>query len=166
MKPRIYLAGPTVFYADAVEAGARLVELCAAHGCDGRYPLDFALDGEMSAPAIQQTCLRELKSCQGVVADLSPFRGPHVDDGTAFELGFAHALGLPIWAYTNDPRAMAVRIAGSKAADGHLRDADGVMIEDFGKAHNAMLSETILHLAVNAEDCIRMAAHALRAAAR
>ena len=28
MRPRIYLAGPTVFQADADDAGARLVALC------------------------------------------------------------------------------------------------------------------------------------------
>ncbi len=162
MRPRIYLAGPTVFQADADDAGARLVELCAAHGCEGLYPLDFALDGDMSARTIQAACLRELRSAHGVVADLSPFRGPHADDGTAFELGFAHALGLPIWAYSSDPRPLIERIEGARASTGHIRDAGGMLIENFGKAHNSMLSESIRHLAATAEEGIRLAAAELR----
>jgi nucleoside 2-deoxyribosyltransferase len=162
MRPRIYLAGPTVFFPDADDAGARLVALCDKHGCDGLYPLDFALDGEMSARTIQAACLRELRTAQAVVADLSPFRGPHADDGTAFELGFAYALGIPIWAYTSDPRTLMERIPGARAASGHVRDADGMLIENFGRAHNSMLSESIQHLAASAEESIRMAAAAAR----
>lgn len=162
MKPRIYLAGPTVFQADADDAGARLVALCAQYGCEGLYPLDFDLDGPMSSRTIQAACLRELRSADGVVADLSPFRGPHADDGTAFELGFAHALGLPIWAYTTDPRPLIERIPGARAASGHVRDDKGLLIENFGRAHNAMLAEAILHLGTSPEESIRIAAETLR----
>jgi nucleoside 2-deoxyribosyltransferase len=162
MRPRIYLAGPTVFHADADDAGARLVALCDKHGCEGLYPLDFALDGDMSASTIQAACLRELRTAEGVVADLSPFRGPHADDGTAFELGFAYALGIPIWAYSTDPRTLMERIPGTRAATGHVRDAAGLLIENFGRAHNSMLSESILHLATSPEAAIEMAAAALR----
>jgi nucleoside 2-deoxyribosyltransferase len=162
MRPRIYLAGPTVFQADADDAGARLVAICAQHGCEGLYPLDFALDGPMSSQTIQVACLRELKTAHGVVADLSPFRGPHADDGTAFELGFAHAIGLPIWAYTTDPRPLIERIAGARAATGHVRDDTGLLIENFERAHNAMLAEAIIHLATSPEESIRLAAAALR----
>lgn len=162
MKPRIYLAGPTVFLADADDAGARLVALCAQYGCEGLYPLDFDLDGPMSSRTIQAACLRELRSADGVVADLSPFRGPHADDGTAFELGFAHALGLPIWAYTTDPRPLIERIPGARAATGHVRDDKGLLIENFGRAHNAMLAEAILHLGTSPGESIRLAAETLR----
>lgn len=161
MKPRIYLAGPTVFQADADDAGARLVALCAKYGCEGLYPLDFALDGDMSAATIQSACLRELRTAQAVVADLSPFRGPHADDGTAFELGFAHALGLPIWAYTTDARPLIERIPGTRSSTGHVRDNAGWLIENFGRAHNSMLSETVVHLSSTPEESIRLAAAAL-----
>jgi nucleoside 2-deoxyribosyltransferase len=162
MRPRIYLAGPTVFQADADDAGARLVALCDQYGCEGLYPLDFDLDGPMTSRSIQAACLRELRTADGVVADLSPFRGPHADDGTAFELGFAHALGLPIWAYTTDPRPLIERIPGARAATGHVRDDKDLLIENFDRAHNAMLAEAIQHLATSAEESIRLAAAALR----
>jgi nucleoside 2-deoxyribosyltransferase len=161
MRPRIYLAGPTVFQADADDAGARLVALCAQYGCDGLYPLDFDLDGPMSSHSIQAACLRELRTADAVVADLSPFRGPHADDGTAFELGFAHALGLPIRAYPTDPRPLIDRIAGARAATGHVRDDNGLLIENFGRAHNAMLAEAILDLGTSPEESIRLAAATL-----
>lgn len=162
MRPRIYLAGPTVFQADADDAGAQLIALCAQYGCEGLYPLDFALDGPMSARTVQAACLRELRTAHAVVADLRPFRGPHADDGTAFELGFAHALGLPIWAYTTDHRPLIERIPGARAATGHVRDSEGLLIENFERAHNAMLAEAILHLATSPEESIRLAAAALR----
>ncbi len=161
MKPRIYLAGPTVFQADADDAGVRLVALCEQYGCEGLYPLDFDLDGPMSSRTIQAACLRELRTADAVVADLSPFRGPHADDGTAFELGFAHALGLPIWAYTSDPRPLIDRIVGTRATTGHVRDDNGLLIENFDRAHNAMLAEAILHLAASPEESIRLAAATL-----
>ena len=157
MKRRIYLAGPTVFLADADDAGARLVALCEKYGCEGLYPLDFALDGDMSASTIQAACLRELRTASAVVADLSPFRGPHADDGTAFELGFAHALGLPSWAYTTDARPLIERIPGTRAATGHVRDTAGLLIENFGRAHNSMLSETVVELSSSPEESIRLA---------
>ncbi len=163
MRPRIYLAGPTVFQADADDAGVRLVVLCDQYGCEGLYPLDFDLDGPMSSRTIQAACLRELRTADAVVADLSPFRGPHADDGTAFELGFAHALGIPIWAYSTDPRPLIERIPGARAATGHVRDDKGLLIENFDRAHNAMLAEAIQHLATSAEESIRRAAAALRA---
>ena len=163
MRPRIYLAGPTVFQADADDAGARLVALCDQYGCEGLYPLDFELDGPMSSRSIQAACLRELRTADCVVADLSPFRGPHADDGTAFELGFAHALGLPIWAYSTDPRPLIERIPGARAATGHVRDDKGLLIENFERAYNAMLAEAIQHLSTSAEESIRRAAASLRA---
>jgi nucleoside 2-deoxyribosyltransferase len=43
-----------------------------------------------------------------------------------------------------------------------VRDDAGLLIENFGRAHNSMLSESILHLATSPEEAIRIAAAALR----
>jgi hypothetical protein len=54
------------------------------------------------------------------------------------------------------------RIPGSRAASGHVRDDAGLLIENFGRAHNSMLSESIRHLATSPEESIERAAAALR----
>lgn len=38
-RPRIYLAGPTVFMPDKVARGVTLKALCETVGCEGLYPL-------------------------------------------------------------------------------------------------------------------------------
>ena len=44
-RPRIYLAGPEVFFPNAREQGEIKKRLCAAHGFAGVYPLDNAIGG-------------------------------------------------------------------------------------------------------------------------
>ena len=36
-----------------------------------------------------------------VIANMTPFRGPSMDVGTAVELGYSFARGLPVFGYTN-----------------------------------------------------------------
>ena len=43
----------------------------------------------------------EIRECDGVLAVLD---GPDVDSGTAAEIGFAYALGKPVWGYKGDCR--------------------------------------------------------------
>jgi len=67
----------------------------------GLWPLDnpvgVGLPAEQAA-SIFQANLAMIDQAQAVIADISPFRGPNMDPGTAFELGYAHARGLPIFA--------------------------------------------------------------------
>ena len=42
-----------------------------------------------------------IRSCRLLIANLTPFRGPSADVGTAYEIGFARALKLPVYAYSN-----------------------------------------------------------------
>ena len=91
-----------------------------------------------TAQMIMRACLAMLDRLDAVVADLSPFRGPHVDDGTAFELGYAAACGFPIFGYSTDLRTLAERIAPAIA--GSTVDTDGLGIEDFGEPFTAMIA--------------------------
>ena len=78
-----------------------------------------------------------------LIANMAPLRGPGMDGGTAFEMGYAAALGIPIFAYTNDPRSYLGRsrslglVAGIDEG-GRSRDAQGLEIEDFGLVDNLM----------------------------
>ena len=53
------------------------------------------------AREIYADSIARLRQCDAVVANLTPWRGPGADPGTAFEVGFAAALGKPVLAYLN-----------------------------------------------------------------
>jgi len=165
MRARLYLAGPTVFHLEARQAGDRLKEICAQHGCEGLYPLDPALelpeDGREAARMIYQSCLGLIGEADAVVADLGPWRGPHVDDGTAFELGFAVARGLPIFGYTHDASPLTSRIDWTVHHSGDKRDANGHLVEDFDLPFNLMIAGALQSLHSSAEEAIAAAARAL-----
>ena len=148
--PRIYLAGPEVFLPNAHTIGAAKTKVCADHGLAGVFPLDgdIDLDGLTPAEQARRISLANeglMRSCDAIVANLTPFRGAAMDSGTAFEVGFMRALGRPVFGYSNvvsdyAARARAVRDRG--LIDGDF-DADGVDIEDFGLAENLMIAVAI-----------------------
>lgn len=162
IRPRVYLAGPSVFRPDAVEIGERLKATCAKHGLIGLYPVDGAAT-KPTARQIFEGNIALIRSAAAVIADISPFRGPHADDGTAFEIGFAHALGLPVFAYTSDPNPLAWRIP-ARAVDGVLRDDLGDEVEDFAAPANLMLACPVESVSTSADDAIEAAATYLRLA--
>ena len=141
---KVYLAGPDVFLPDAVDIGRRKVELCRQHGLTGLYPLDNAID-----PAAGDASLRIFRGNQAmmteadaIIANLTPFRGPGADAGTVYELGYMAGRGKLCLGYSNDPSSYADRVrrlTDVTSRDGHLIDASGHTIEDFGLADNLMM---------------------------
>ncbi|MET4037958.1 MULTISPECIES: nucleoside 2-deoxyribosyltransferase [unclassified Bradyrhizobium] len=160
--PKAYLAGPTVFFPDAREVGHLLKRLCQDHGLIGVFPLDELGPG-VTAREIFDHNIARLRVCDIVVADVSPFRGPHADDGTAFEMGFANALALPIFAYSRDVRPLASRIATERGHDRRLRDDRQLEVEDFGLNQNLMLSCAVVGVYESAAKAIEAAAQHLSA---
>ncbi|ANG64529.1 hypothetical protein A8C75_20015 [Marinobacterium aestuarii] len=139
---KIYIAGPDVFWPNALEAGAAKVELCARYGFEGLFPLDSALQLDGLAPreagmAIYRANISLMRQADLLAANMTPFRGPSLDAGTAFELGFMTGLGKPVWGYSLDGRLYADRVTpGDSATD---TDTDGMTIERFDMADNLML---------------------------
>ena len=141
---KIYLAGPDVFLHDAVEIGQRKVELCSHYGLTGLYPLDNAIDR-----TAQDTSLRIFRgneammiAADAIIANLTPFRGPGADAGTVYELGYMAGRGKLCLGYSNDPSCYADRVREFTAVtsrDGHLVDAGGLTVEDFGLTDNLMM---------------------------
>jgi len=148
---KLYLAGPEVFLDDAREIGRRKLELCARHGFTGLYPLDgeplLVDDAGGLARAIFANNVALMRRADAVLANLSPFRGISADPGTAFEVGFAFALGKPVAAYSNAPGELKHRAhaAIGPAGDGVPATflADGLHVEDFGHFDNLMLAEAL-----------------------
>ena len=81
------------------------------------------------------------------LCNLSPFRGPSADVGTAFELGFLFASGKPVYGYSSDESPYLDRVARELGPlmrrDGRSWDRDGLQVEEFGLADNLMLAKAI-----------------------
>ncbi len=147
----LYLAGPDASYPDAAELIVRKRALCADSGLSSRIAADDvdanAPAGELRARAIYAGGLANLRACDALIANLTPWRGPGCDPATAFEVGFASALGKPVLAYMNlDDEADAdyrsrveAWVGASPDAQGVWRDANDCAVEDLDLPENAML---------------------------
>ena len=149
----IYLAGFDVFRPDAVEFGRALRNACAQRGVVGLYPLDNSPPhGKSQAETAAWICRSNLAAIQradAVMANLNPFRGAEPDSGTAFEVGYAVALGKPVWAYCSQDDDLVSRLATGQDPSDAARHIDdqGMTVEDFGLPLNLMLgcSTTLVH---------------------
>lgn len=150
--PRVYLAGPEVFFPNALAQGAEKKRLCAEFGFAGVFPLDntiadaASLSPEALARAISHGNEGLMRSSDLMIANCTPFRSVSMDAGTAFEIGFMRALGRPVLGYSNVAADHAARVralpeAVQGAWDPETRQAD---IEDFGLAENLMIAIAVL----------------------
>ena len=84
-----------------------------------------------------------IRTCGLMIANMTPFRGPSADVGTAYEMGFARALGLPVFAYTNVAGSLLDRTRQwsrlTRCVTGEFEDAFGMAVEDFDGVDNLML---------------------------
>lgn len=125
--PRVYLAGPDVFLPDALEVGAAKKQLCAEVGLVGVFPLDGPYErlgglGPTEAGLVAfDICVELMDTCELAVANMTPFRGPSMDVGTAVEMGYMYAQGKAVFGYSNTPGVYSDRVS-----------ADGMFVEPFG----------------------------------
>jgi nucleoside 2-deoxyribosyltransferase len=141
---KIYLAGPDVFLPDRIEIGRRKTAICARYGLTGLYPLDHPVD--LAADTISLSIFRGnepmMDAADAIIANLTPFRGPGADAGTAYELGYMAGRRKLCLGYCNDPAAYADRVRRLTVVkpDGdRLVDPEGLTVEDFGLPDNLML---------------------------
>lgn len=151
---KVYLAGPDVFLPDALDVLEQKKKICAKHGFLGVSPLDNEADGGGMTPMqlamhISRGNEQTMDACDLIVANMTPFRGPSMDVGTAYEMGYMRAQKKPIYGYSNDPAPYADRVAGffkatspapfTQSADGRTLDPHGLTVEAFGLADNLMM---------------------------
>ncbi|GJH12700.1 nucleoside 2-deoxyribosyltransferase [Caballeronia novacaledonica] len=144
-EPRIYLAGFDVFRRDANEHGEHLKQLCRDRGFVGLYPLDgqvpSSLQRQDAARWRYAANIELIRSADIVMANLDNFRGAgEPDSGTAFEVGFATALGKPVWAYRSSEESLVERVTAAAIGTEGGFCAGGYFIEDFGLSVNLMLA--------------------------
>ncbi|OUM04225.1 nucleoside 2-deoxyribosyltransferase [Variovorax sp. JS1663] len=149
-RPRVYLAGPDIFFRGSAAIYARLKALCERHGLLGVEPSDGGMhegfegsDAER-AQRIYEGNVALIREADGLIANLADFRGLEPDSGTVFEVGFAVALGKPVVVYGVPEDSYASRVCAVRDcapdADGVLRERDsGVMVEGLGQRLNLML---------------------------
>lgn len=161
--PQVYLAGPAVFDPDPDAIFAVMKTICLRHNLQGVSPLDNQIGLEGAAPgrslahAIVQADIALMRRVDAGVFCLDGFRrGPEMDPGTAFEVGFMHALGKPLSGWTSDPRPYPERVlayfeqtfqrrlvadeaTGTGGRSGALRDPDGILVHSEGCMQNAMV---------------------------
>ncbi len=146
--PKVYLAGPTVFFKNVHEISEEMKAKCRKLGFEPLFPMDNKIDLERKdAPKqIEQSNVALLQIADAVLADVSPFRGTAMDVGTAFEIGMAKQRKLPVVAYMLKrelPYAERVVASDHKAGEDEnsvLRDGDGDAIENFDLYENLMIA--------------------------
>jgi nucleoside 2-deoxyribosyltransferase len=147
---RVYLAGPDVFLSDAAALARAKQDLCARYGFVGVSPVDndvavMTLAKHEAAQRLSAALEAMIRGCDLLIANLTPFRGPSADVGTVYEMGYARALGLPLYAYTNvggtllERTRQALGEAVRTRPSGEFEDCHRMVIEDFDWIDNLML---------------------------
>ena len=158
----VYLAGPEVFLPEPVKAGqekkAIIERLNAEHGWPfrlvGLYPLDNAIPDfkpdRDTGLRIYRANIAMMDKAHFIAANMVRFRGPGMDTGTAFEMGYMRGLGKPVFGYYESApfygKSEAAGLYSDKVAL-HYKldvknprvDVHGQLVERFGMADNLMM---------------------------
>jgi nucleoside 2-deoxyribosyltransferase len=151
---KIYLGGPEVFLPDASDVLLKKAAMCGEFGFAAQVPQEtHGQDWGKMTPvaisrAIYQANVDVMKLCDCGLFDLTPFRGPSADVGTAFEVGIMTGMGKPVFAYTNvagdfiDRFGLKQQRPNTNAMIAWSDERDW-RIENFGNADNLMLDSAI-----------------------
>lgn len=147
---KVYLAGPDVFRKDALKYLDELKEKLKKYGHEGISPFDKQVDASLSPPdqgeQIYQNNKQIIDSCDAVLANISPFRGPSCDAGTAWEIGYAVAKNKPVFAYLQEDDSFlpfssySYRCNMMEDAGLKIRTEAFPVIENFGLTDNLMIT--------------------------
>ncbi len=151
MPKKIYLAGPEVFLHNVHDIAQKKKEICTENGFEGIFPLDAELDLKGLSPreaALRISRANEelIRGADLLIANMTPFRGPSMDVGTAYEMGHMRALGRPVLAYSNTIELFlerTIRLCAGRREASNWFDSRGMIIEDFGLTDNLMLDGAV-----------------------
>ena len=162
-RPRVYLAGPMVFYPDPEATFQAMKKICAAHGLEGVAPIDNQLElagfrpGKALIRKIVKADIALMNQMDAGMFCIDPFRrAPDMDPGTAFEIGYMHAQGKPLCGWTEDGRLYPAKVEayfkdvfGEKlhvtkanpkgGTSGGKRDPDDILVHSQGCVQNGMM---------------------------
>ena len=170
--PRVYLAGPEIYFPQAKDIDARKKSICDRFGMEGISSFDSSSFGSFAgdkndALKIFRENIILIISCDVLIATLNPFRGPSADVGTALEMGVMVGLGRPVVAYTHDKQNYVTRLDKlydvieeplSRTA-GHIQTPDGVSVENYDLADALMVAAAAMENAPTILDDFESAVH-------
>ena len=146
---KLYIAGPEVFLPNARQQMDRKAVLVRQYGFEPLCPGDLDIPPQKTRKAFGLAISRVnegmMNDADGIIANLTPFRGEWADVGTVFELGYMCARGKMVAAYSNAAEDHYQRLLRyydnriTEGADGYKRGPDGLSLEDFDMADNLML---------------------------
>lgn len=154
MKQKIYLAGPEVFAPNPLELGRRKKEICERHGLIGIFPMELVrLDTTTpkldQGLAVYDVMERAMSDCDAIIVNMTPYHGPSMDAGSAFEMGFMRAQNKPIFAYSNTGQLFSDRVLAfwdggvTTRPNGEREGSDGMALEEFDMHDNLMLDGSV-----------------------
>ncbi len=112
-KPRLYLAGP-LFSEAEIDFNRRLKKLLLPFFDvylpqeDGGLMVDMIAQGTKPIVAAAEVFATDVAAIEGCDVLLIVLDGRSIDEGAAFELGFAFAQGKPCYGLKTDPRQLLV----------------------------------------------------------
>ena len=146
-KITIYAAGPDVFRPPKIIENiiSKMTE-SAGSNIQVAFPTDEGYKGtkkEISNLIFRANKLR-IDISDVVIANIQPFRGPNVDDGTASEIGYAYAKSKVIYGYRDISKFREDYKDICDCFDSEvLQIEEFPLIEDLGNPCNLMISEMI-----------------------
>lgn len=146
---KIYLAGPDVFRKDALKRFALLKKYATKYGHEGLAPFDNTIDNisqeELNTPIHSMEIFAQnvklIDKCDIIIANIEPFRGAGVDDGTAFELGYGFAAGKTMYGYSTLSKLPLRKI--TEIMFDLNKQPKFQEIENFGHSVNLMIAHSI-----------------------
>ena len=158
----VYLAGPEVFLDKPIEAGEKKKALIAklsnkndwSFVLEGLYPLDNSIPDFKNdfdtGMRIYEANIALMDKAHFIAANMVRFRGPSMDVGTAYEMGYMAGADKPVFAYyeakpfyrkMEKPALLTERVKDYWHVDPESpgKDKDGIHIENFQMIDNLMM---------------------------
>lgn len=158
---KVYVAGPEVFRKDAKYHLELVRMVMSQHGLTALIPIDNEVEaagkhpGEV-AEAIYKGNVKMIDECDVVLASIAPFRGVHMDPGTAFEIGYAIAKNKPVYCYTpHASESIVDRLDYWEEDNGVFLDEENMIVENFGETENLMITIPCKGVFENVQDAIK-----------
>lgn len=142
---KVYVAGPDVFRPDALEHAKLVRELLMEEGVTPLLPIDNEVSFLNKSPnvvamEIYAKNVAMIDAADAVLANIEPFRGDHMDPGTAFEIGYAIARNKPVYCFTPHAGTAIVDRVEWMETGGVYRDNSKMLVENFGETENLMIT--------------------------
>lgn len=139
---KIYLAGPDVFRKDSLQHFEKLKSMCKKHGFEGLSSFDNEIklsnNKTDNALTIFRSNIKLIDISDIIVANIQPFRGACIDDGTAGEILYGFGKDKLICGYSKYCNLNLSQIVKKFKPSTKIFDKF-THIEEFGLSYNLMI---------------------------